>query len=509
MGFSFETQGANTFLVYQLGENDVIDSLSLGMLANNKIAGVAPVLFTQQDDSRYLKYNVSARVPIGKFFSGTVTKKRMLGVLASVTGAIIEADEYMLAVDRFVLDRDFIFTDVTTCEAQMIYLPLMGGESRAPDMAVFFKDIVFGVQYDQSENSDYVAKLISFLNGAELFSLGDFAALIRKLSEGSETLPVGLNSNAEKPPPRDVPPPRIRQPQYTQPSDQELRPPSSPPIPQARPARQVPPVPQATPIPQAPPVLPRRATVDTGAGVSRGVPAITPGQEKKISLFYLLMHYSKENKEAYKAQKNTGANHGAARPMKKTVSENRAEFAVPGAVAPINPIAERRQIPGERDVSVEPRSAAPERVSQASVQAYQPAPRSESAQGRVGNFGETVVLSGGADGHTLNLSDGGGAAAVAPYLIRKRNNEKINLSKPVFHIGKERSFADYFIGDNTAISRSHAEFISRGDEYFVADMNSTNHTYVNGEMIKGGVEVSLEHGDKVRLADEEFEFRTY
>ena len=38
----------------------------------------------------------------------------------------------------------------------------------------------------------------------------------------------------------------------------------------------------------------------------------------------------------------------------------------------------------------------------------------------------------------------------------------------------------YFIGDNTAVSRSHANIITREGRCFILDTNSTNHTYVNG-----------------------------
>ena len=94
-----------------------------------------------------------------------------------------------------------------------------------------------------------------------------------------------------------------------------------------------------------------------------------------------------------------------------------------------------------------------------------------------------------------------------PYLIRAKNNERIELNKPVFRIGKEKSYVDYFISDNTAISRSHANVISRDGEYFVVDTNSTNHTYVNGMMIQSNVETKIVDGVKIRLANEEFEFK--
>jgi hypothetical protein len=220
------------------------------------------------------------------------------------------------------------------------------------------------------------------------------------------------------------------------------------------------------------------------------------------------MHYSKENKEAYaasRARKKAAAEARRAPAKTKASYEMREGFAVPGAVIPLRPAAEKREAAEGRSSAAIPSAALqPERGARAETRAYQTA---TAPAGRAGNFGDTVVLNDGAPGATTSLADGGGGEA--PHLVRYRNNEKIKLSKPVFRIGKERSFADYFIGDNAAISRGHAEFASRGGEYFVSDMNSTNHTYVNGAMLAGGAEAKLEHGDKVRLADEEFEFRLY
>ena len=38
------------------------------------------------------------------------------------------------------------------------------------------------------------------------------------------------------------------------------------------------------------------------------------------------------------------------------------------------------------------------------------------------------------------------------------------------------------------------------------DTNSTNGTYVNGNMIKKNVEVRIENGNKIVFANEEFDF---
>ena len=91
-------------------------------------------------------------------------------------------------------------------------------------------------------------------------------------------------------------------------------------------------------------------------------------------------------------------------------------------------------------------------------------------------------------------------------LVRTSTNERIILNKPVFRFGKEKSYVDYFVSDNNAISRSHADIITRGNRYFVYDLNSTNHTYINDELVPVKVETEIFDGNVLRLANEEFIF---
>lgn len=91
-------------------------------------------------------------------------------------------------------------------------------------------------------------------------------------------------------------------------------------------------------------------------------------------------------------------------------------------------------------------------------------------------------------------------------LTRRVNDEYIEINKAVFRLGKGKGCVDYFVGNNNAVSRSHADIITRGAQYFIYDQNSTNHTYVNGEIIPVKIEVEIFDGDEIRLADEEFIF---
>lgn len=117
--------------------------------------------------------------------------------------------------------------------------------------------------------------------------------------------------------------------------------------------------------------------------------------------------------------------------------------------------------------------------------------------------GETSVLGAGA-GETSVL---GGGMQPQATLTRKKNGEKAVITSAVFTIGKERQKVNFCIPDNTSISRTHAKILCKGGVFYIVDNNSTNYTFINGNKINPGQEIKLNSGDKIKLADEEFEFR--
>ena len=548
LNFTYETQGTNTFLVYTVSTEENIDSMTLGMLTNNKIPGLATTLFTQMDATKYIKYNVSAHIPASQFFAGAVNKKRLLGVFKGIVSAILSAEDYMIDENAVVLDLDYIFADVSTCETVLICLPVECVSQRN-DLGAFFKSIMFTTQFDQTENCDYVARIINYLNSSPLFSLHDFNELLTKI-ENADVAPAPVVQSVQPKAPQPV------QPQETIKSKPAVQPPAEP---------QQPFVPEQKPEFNAPHNVPIEVAKHTPSGVGPAVPpaptmpAVPPvpsapaqpnaGKEKRkgISLFGSL--FSKEKKES-KPQP-------AKKPAPQPARMAPVGFEVPNAPQPISkpvqqpipqpaqqpmrqPQAVRQPVPQpvprpvpqpvQQPIPQPMRQPVPQPVQQPIPQpmrqpvpqpvqppipqpVQQPAPQPipqpvQQPMGMPLNFGETTVLS-AKMGETTVLSSSIEPTKNDPHLIRTKNNEKIPLNKPVFRIGKERSYVDYFIGDNTAISRSHANIVNHNGDFFVVDTNSTNHTYVNGGMIQSGVETKLSHGTKIRLANEDFEFKMY
>lgn len=495
----YENQGTNTYLVYEMSEQDTVDSMSLGMLTNNNIHGLAQTIFTQMDTRKFIKYNVSAKVSVQQFFTGSVNKKRLLGVFRGIVNAMLSAEDYMLDPATILLDLNYIFTDVSTCETDLICIPIADDEMRDVDLGRFFRNIMFNTQFDQTENCDHVAKIINYLNGTPSFSLNDFKKLLEEIASPEIRTVVKTAENQ----PQTVVPPEIQMKKQIQPANQ-------------------------TPSVQHPKTTLPPVSPDGGMSVQpKQAKAASALQETsqttgpEISFFYLMQHYNKENAAAYKAQKKAkkkaaakAKSQVAVQPVPaKKVTQPAAQpvgnfgFAVPGQASPAPVVQSQTQSAQQPEVISVPQIQSKVITESAQQSAYV---SREVPQGQTMNFGETTVLGGSAIGETTVLTAAQNPAQmIAPHLIRKKNKEKISLNKPVFRIGKERSYADYFIGDNTAISRSHANFITREDEYFVIDTNSTNHTFVNGIMIQSNVETSIKHGDVVRLANEEFEFRLY
>lgn len=616
---TYENQGNNTYLVYEIAENDVIDNLSLGMINNNRIPGLASVIYTQLDDHKFLKYNITAKVPASTFLGGTVTKNRMLGVFSGVSKALLSAEEYMLDANSILLDLDYIFVDVSNCEAELICLPVQ--MERNNDVVTFFKNIVFSATYDQTENSDYVAKIISCLNNHSSFSLSNFMQTIDELNgkrinlqelqnsqqlppiqsqivnteilpDGRETSETGrtqqvniMDNQPGVPPVKNIPAGNSGMnqsitPEYGQvgggmpsgqipvdgmnivqpevpPTGKKVKPgKEKPPKPGKKEVKKdrVAPPPQNWRVPGAPPIgpggmppisgeRPPQPPVPGGRPPQPPIPGknppqptvygqqppmnVKPPKEKKQGFFSKLFGKKQEQQPPMQGRPPMP---GGVPPIPggdPPIPGGRPP--IPGGMPPMRegiippPTSGQPTMPGNNppipggvppmpgNNPPQPGNSPTGGMNQSGNQGVYTPPQPPQTQTttvyRYMNFGETTVLGGDTvTGETSVLSV---SQEVKPYLVRKKTGQKVTIEGPVFKIGKEHNYVDYFIADNSAISRSHANIVVKGNDYFIVDTNSKNHTYVNGQMIPSNVETPLTHGSMVKLANEEFEFRMY
>lgn len=562
MSFTYENQGNNTYLVYKIGASDNVDTMSLGMITNNKIDGIVPTLFTQSDTDRFIKYNISAKVSAKEFLSGVVNKKRLLGVFISVLKAIKSTEEYMIDARSLLIDLEHIYVDVSKCDAMLVCLPLVR-QNESVNIPMFFKQIMFSTQFDQNENCDYVAQIINYLNSTPVFSVDAFERLLMDIDADNLNIAASKAVAGQQKPVQPQSQSQSQQPKPMQPAMNQLKNtqvqtnmPSQGKMQSQRETQSANNVVQPNQVnfavPNMNPQNQNRINNNVQMGTNISGTYVETTSEKQMSMFGLLTHYSKENKQIYerqkaqrKAQKEAEKN-GAAMPGQNVKASN-ASFAIPGQPPQQRPQPAQAQPQNVMPQQPQQQFVQPQRQftqsNQPQRQFEQPQPMPQAQQKpaqqvqpqpvqnqntntgmtgnpsvppqilenmtKAGNFGETTVLGVGSEAGETTVLGASQAQIIKPYLLRIKNNERIELNKPVFRIGKERSYVDYFVSDNTAVSRSHANIINKDNEFYIVDTNSTNHTYVNGSMIQSNVETKIEHGTKIRLANEDFEFFMY
>lgn len=94
-----------------------------------------------------------------------------------------------------------------------------------------------------------------------------------------------------------------------------------------------------------------------------------------------------------------------------------------------------------------------------------------------------------------------------PLLLGKQDKDVINIeiNKTPFVVGTSLQKADGVI-KAIGVSRVHAVIKNTGEDYYIMDMNSTNGTFVNGDILNGTKEMKLKNGDRLRLANVELTF---
>jgi hypothetical protein len=367
----------------------------------------------------------------------------------------------------------------------------LGSDEDNIEFSEFFKKIMNAVKFDMNEDNGYVGVLFGYLNNSENFSLNKFSEVINNLLNKSTSpnhpLPSMVNATPNK---AEV---MSNKENYTSFGTSN----------QSR---------TSTPNQNREPVAsvnPREPFTKNQPNVNKN-PKIPPKKQnqfnqqqlnqqqnnddsgEKITFLWLMQHYSAENKAKYDAQKsknNTPKTKN--KPVKTSNKKMKPMVPIPGH-------SDMELIPGYYDTGPVP-SYTDNNVDNNIPIPKPPIPYSEQG---------TVVLSSydNEDNGTTVLRNENTTVLGNSWLIRSKNNEKINLSGNCFHIGREFISGGYVINDNTNVGRKHVDILIYGNDCYIEDLNSTNGTFINDNRIAPHQQIKLKDGDVILLANEEFKF---
>ena len=554
--FTYAQVSGGLRLDYTLGDQQTLDDVAWGMLANNEIPGIQPVRRSQLDNKVVLHYDIAGQSTLRELIGRPLRRADVVWILGSLVAALSSAESYMIAMDRFILDPELVFVDSRARTVSLICVPV--STALPSDPLVFFKKVTCDLRYDESEESGYSGELMATLNAQSTLDLARFAKAIRSAemrtavptTGGAPHPPVAQSAS---PPPGHpgewahapaVPSPFAPAPTVAASAPARgLAGPSAGPEPAQRPGPvPLPSSPHAAPppvqhgsntlgfsVPGRPLHLPAsapQAPVRKGPKV-RGKAPVAPNDEPAVGLLYLLQHYSKENKELYDRQRQARA---ALKANSKSVPAEMGGMPPFGVGHPPVPSQPQHQMAPAMAPPVGGPSPYPAGGPVPTAPAQHDLPAGAPVHGMdvPDGFGETVYFGGLGAAAGLEASRLAAAADQAPppagtvaglvpappvastvpnaSLRNSQTGETVRIEKQVFVIGRGRSGVDYVLRDRT-VSNSHAIIYANSDGYSIIDNNSLNGVYVDGRQIVPVQRAALPPEAEIRIGDEVVIFR--
>ena len=568
MDLRYENQGAAVFLVCELSADEQIDELSMGMLKNNQLSNILPVAFVQMDEKRFLRWNISSKVDMASYLGGKINKINLLNIFSSICEAFAVTEDYLMDNGQFLLDRQYMFCNVSTGITSLVYLPVIR-KTEPVDLIMLIKSILVSVNFQEGDDTSYVAILMNHLNQQNKMTAVELRKLIEDLKrptdknrmpnitkgpndkkdysgkpgEFSYTGPENLNKN----PQYNNGPVQRREAQVDYPQFYVETPPQNPFQNSSMPVKQ-----NNQPW-QSSPNTTQQGNMAAGSqpNMAQNQASELKEEPEKKGIFSFVKkknaqknenkgggkaQNSKEPKNTYMGMKIPGKDNGNGEVQTKYVpGKGQVQFNsinVPqnglNQVQYQNQAAMFNQPPQQPPVNMQPAQQPPvnmqppvyNRPEMFNPQ-NQPLQQNNYQNPFAGpqgsnpfvNGDETTVLkpfvSDGDSTMKQNARFVNGQAVYIPTatLRRMKNNQVMEIHKDIFHVGREENYVDFCVPDNVAVSKSHADIICRDRKYYLKDINSLNHTYLNGEMLTSNTEYELRSGDSILLANEEFEFR--
>ena len=598
------------FLTFNIDNEASLDEEVLDFLEDEEPKGIVPVIFEEDEDFDTFSYNITDKIRLNELSAQEINAEMVLKVLRGLVLALIDMAEYRIPLSYLVLNRNYIYVD-SDYRVDFICIPLEEMQEDA-DVNGFLRNFLASLRFDSSENGDYVAKLLSYVNNPAIFNLRNLVALIEGFMLDMD-IDIPEEDSAEI---------------YAEYQEVEEE--------------------------------PEVAVEEAGASFEESQETFKEEQDLFDDTVTVFGGYDKEvTAEEYRETMEESGQKAVeemvaeeepefvgetvmeeepeyakesvleeAEPVRETVTEAESELIRESvAEAEIEPIGEMvaEDEPKDPEESVEEDEPEPiresvmaeakelikktilEKVLQQSaekevdnLEADEPEKIQDGVLVQEDSIEETVEKEGKLktknvvtgvvieddfddfmaekelEDHMLHSEDTGlkikknikinrasvmqsakdelkeapekeleesesleqeekeaekeveektaeektepkakkgknakpkAVPKIKPYLIRVNTKERIMITKQNFKIGKSGIGVDYTVEGNGAVSRVHAVITHKAGEYYIKDNKSTNHTYVNGEMVPDGENEPLLHDSTIVLGDEEFVFK--
>ncbi|AST93438.1 hypothetical protein BC6307_20295 [Sutcliffiella cohnii] len=440
---------------------EVVNERELKAITGGRMDGLIPVSTKSNKKGVVVKTDVTGLIPLRTYFTGVVNKKMFLKVISQLITIVKSCEKNLMNVNNLMLDSDYIFVEPRTKKIACIFWPIVNNQN-AQTPSTFFQEIPFSVVFNKHENLDYVSSYLSYFKTQDPFSINSFEKFVLEMLgevvENKSYIPSGSTGST-----------KFGEKERSVKQDAEVADDKSKNI-------------AYNPLHThsgANSAMDRSKICSKCAkiNVNSSMYCIDCGSTLPANQIDISGILSEVDEKVYPPLKPSNC------PTCKKVNERSAKFCADcgSSLSKTSTASPKNNSMNTLNEQISDDFATVDKENDTTVLGTHDH-----------NYGGTTVL--GAEEPTF------------PHLVREKTEEKISVNKPSFRIGKEKSYCDYFVLDNNAVSRSHADIITKGDRYFIVDNNSTNKTYVDDRPIPVKQEVEIFSGTKLKLGNEKFTF---
>lgn len=184
ISFKVRNIGSEKYLSYILDDDCEFDEELLDYLEENKIPELIDIIYEEDDENDYLTYNVTGRTTVDALLSNTVNAEKILGIIRGIASGIVNLRDLGIPASYVILHRNFTYVNPVTYDIGMLCVPVESEANINAEFRMFVKDILTSVTYDDSEDCNYVAKLLNLLN-ADKFNVRNFFAQLTELMQSA------------------------------------------------------------------------------------------------------------------------------------------------------------------------------------------------------------------------------------------------------------------------------------------------------------------------------------
>lgn len=170
------------FLTFNIDNEAELDEELLDFLEDEEPEGIVPVIFEDEDEEcDTFSYNITDKIRLSELSNQEINAEMVLMVMRGLVLALIDMAECRIPLSYLVLHRNYIYID-SDYKVEFICIPLEDMQEEV-DINHFLRSFIASLRFDSSENGDYVARMLTFVNNPEVFNLHNLLTLVEDLMD--------------------------------------------------------------------------------------------------------------------------------------------------------------------------------------------------------------------------------------------------------------------------------------------------------------------------------------